>query len=95
MSRQRPQRQRREFGEQDMLPVFGPSLSGDGSPRCSDWTRKHEPCARMATVPADHRHGPLCRQHANQRRSGVVGDGPPWLRLPGQGQAVLVTGTRC
>ena len=52
---------------QDRLPVFGPSLSGDGSPRCSDWTRKQQPCARTATVAGDGRHGPLCRQHAEAR----------------------------
>jgi hypothetical protein len=56
--------------EQDMLPVFGPSLTGDGSPRCSAWTRTHAPCGRAATVAADGRHGPLCAQHVAMLREG-------------------------
>lgn len=53
--------------EQDALPVFGPSRTEEGWPRCSDWTRSHEPCARRATVPSDDRHGALCSQHAAKR----------------------------
>jgi hypothetical protein len=64
--------------EQDTLPVFGPSLTGDGSTRCSDWTRKHEPCARKATVAADGRRGALCSQHAKTRGEGGS-DAPHWL----------------
>lgn len=56
--------------EQLSLPVFGPSLTGDGSPRCSEWTKTQAPCARAATVPADERHGPPCTQHEAMRRKG-------------------------
>ena len=53
-----------------MLPVFGPSLTGDGSPRCTEWTRAQQPCARQATVPPNGRHGALCAQHAAMLREG-------------------------
>ena len=56
--------------EHDMLPVFGPSLTGDGSPRCTEWTRAQQPCTRQATVPANGRHGALCAQHAAMLREG-------------------------
>ena len=58
---------------QVVLPVFGPSLTGDGSPRCTGWTRSDEPCSRKATVQANGRHGALCKQHADLlRRAGCV-----------------------
>lgn len=56
--------------EQEVLPVFGPSLTGDGSPRCTEWTRAQQPCSRPASVPANRRHGPLCAQHAAKLREG-------------------------
>jgi hypothetical protein len=56
--------------DQLALPVFGPSLTGDGHPRCTDWTRAGQPCQRRASITGTDRHGALCAQHAAKLRKG-------------------------